>query len=156
MSPYQFQSEDFALSPTGVHLLRNGFNFKTIAYEDIRQASIQRSAEIRNAPVVLIIGILLVTFAFYQCRWVIELFEDPHTYQIDIETILLPFIPAALGIYCIYAALRRSPVLIVKEAGRTYRLRLRATVKESQTAEMERLLKTYLVSTLEIDPSVML
>lgn len=94
MSQYQFQSEDFGLSDNGVHLLRSQFNFKTIRYEEVKRATIERSSEIKNAALILLLGILLASFAFYQARWVIELFTTPSTTTIHIESIVLPVIPA--------------------------------------------------------------
>ena len=104
MSLYQFQFEDFALSDGGVHLLRNKFNFKTIRYEEIKIATIERSAEIKNASLTLLLGISLICFSIYQSRYIVELFTNPQVHNIYIETIVLPIIPTFLGIYCIYAA----------------------------------------------------
>src|ERR1700733_8471085 len=98
MSPYQFQLQDFALSDNGVHLLRNRFNFKTIKYEEIKSATIKKTTEIRNASLILAFGIALLCFAFYQCRWIVELFTNPQVYKIYIETIIIPIFPAFLGV----------------------------------------------------------
>jgi hypothetical protein len=155
MPAYQFQTEDFALSPDGVHLLRNQFNFKTIAYKEIRQARIERSVEIRNAPVIFCIGILLVAFAFYQTRWVIWLFNDPRTFHIDITSILLPIIPLLLGSYCLYVSVRKGPVLRLQEGTRVHKLRLRPAVKENLTAELERCMAAQLGPAFEVDRSAL-
>jgi len=147
MNPYQFQSEDFALSADGVHLLRNRYNFKTITYDEINEAVIERSAEIRNAPVTLILGILMVLFAFYQSRWVIGLFIHPEG-TIYIESIVLPVIPAFLGIYCIYIAIRKGPMLRLETETKSHKMRLRSFFKNDQSIELEKYLAQHLGSRL--------
>jgi hypothetical protein len=155
MPSYQFQTEDFALSSDGVHLLRNQFNFKTIGYNDIRQARIERSVEIRNAPAIFCIGILLVAFAFYQTRWVVWLFNDPRTFHIDIISIVLPIIPLLLGSYCLYASIRKGPVLRLEEGSRVHKLRLRPVVKKNLTAELERYMGAQLGPAFQVDRSAL-
>lgn len=154
MSLYHFQFEDFALSDKGVHLLRNRFNFKTITYGQISKAIVTRSAEIRNAVLILILGVAMVCFAFYQSRWVIGLFNDPQVYHIYIESLILPIVPACLGIYCIYSALRKGPILILKEGKKTYRLRLRAAVRKGQGYDFESYLDKQLGARLFIAESI--
>jgi len=47
MTPSQFQSDDFSLSETGIHLLRNNFNFKTLSYAEITRARVTWSVRLR-------------------------------------------------------------------------------------------------------------
>lgn len=151
MAPYQFQTEDFALSPQGVHLLRNQYNFRTIAYENIREARIERSTEIRNAPVIFSIGIAMIAFAFYQTRWVMERFTDSRPGPISDLSILLPVIPFLLGAWCLYAAIRKGPILRLEEGNRIHKLRLRSAVKRKLTTELEDCLRKYLGPAFRVD-----
>lgn len=98
MTPSQFQSADFSLSETGIHLLRNNFNYKTLSYGEITRARMTRSTEIRNAPIILCLGIAMVAFGFFQGANIVSLFIDPSQYHIYIETILRPVIPGFLGV----------------------------------------------------------
>jgi hypothetical protein len=154
MSLYQFQLEDFALSDSGVHLLRNRFNFKTIEYEEIKSATIEKATEIRNASLILILGVSFVCFAFYQCRWITELFTNPQIYTISIEAIVLPVIPAFLGFYCIFIALKKGPVLKLEERNKKYKLRLRSVVKNNLLLEFEKYLRSKLGMKLTVDGSM--
>ena len=154
MSPYRFQLQDFALSDNGAHLLRNRFNFKTIDYEEIKSATIERATEIKNASLVLAFGIALICFAFYQCRWIVELFTNPQVYKIYIETIIIPILPAFLGVYCIYIAMRKGPVLILEEGNKKYKLRLRSVVKNNLAPEFEKYLRSKLGMKLTVDGSM--
>jgi len=154
MSQYQYQFGDFALSDSGVHLLRSRFNYKTLRYDEITDATIKRTTEIKNAAVILVFGIALVGFAFFQGRMVIGLFNDPEVGHIYIESIVLPIIPAFLGIYCIYIGLRKGPVLILEEGGRKYKLRLRSAVKKGVADEFERYLNLRLGRRLVVAESM--
>jgi hypothetical protein len=48
MTNYDIESKDFALSPEGIHLLRNRFNYKTIDFSDINKATFTRAADTKN------------------------------------------------------------------------------------------------------------
>ncbi|HWK08349.1 MAG TPA: hypothetical protein VNS58_32205 [Puia sp.] len=154
MSLYLYQLEDFALSDSGVHLLRNQFNFRTIGYAEIEMATIERSTEIRNAPLTLLFGILLICFSFYQCRWIVELFTNPQEHTIYIESIVLPIIPAFLGVYCTYIALKKGPVLKLEEGKKKHKLRLRSLAKNNLSFEFERYLNKQLGTKLQVDISL--
>jgi hypothetical protein len=154
MSIYKFQLEDFALSDEGVHLLRNQFNFRTVGYNQINRATIERSTEIKNAPLILAIGISLVCFSFYQSRWIINSFTNPEVHRIYIETIVLPIIPAFVGIYCIYISLKKAPILKLEEGSRKYKLRLKSVIKNNQAFEFANYLNQHLGSKVNVDASM--
>ncbi len=117
-------------------------------------AYVDRTTEIKNTAVVMILGVAMVCFAFYQSRWVIGLFTDPGVYQISIESILLPIIPAFLGIYCIYTSAKKGPVLIVEEGTRKYKLRLHTVVKNNLASDFEDYLTRQLGARLAIAKSM--
>ena len=154
MSIYKFQLEDFALSDQGVHLLRNQFNFKTIGYDQINRATIERSTEIKNAPLILAIGISLVCFSFYQSRWIIDSFTNPEVHRIYIETIVLPIIPAFVGIYCLYISLKKGPLLKLEESNKKHKLRIKAVIKNNQAFEFGNFLHQHLASKINVDESM--
>jgi len=56
MNNYDFTSKDFALSAEGVHLLRNGFNHKTISFYDVEKATFKRAADTKNVGLTLMQG----------------------------------------------------------------------------------------------------
>jgi hypothetical protein len=93
MNTYDFESTDFALSMQGVHLLRSGFNYKTIDYPDIDKATIKRTREIKNVILSMTFGFFLFAFAILQTLDVINIFNDPNVHTIYIESIILPLFP---------------------------------------------------------------
>jgi hypothetical protein len=154
MLPYHFQSEDFALSEDGIHLLRNKFNFKTISYDQVTNATMQKAVEIKRPMVILVAGILMLVFAVKQILWVFWMFNNPHESRIYIESIVVPVIPGLLGIYCVYSAIRKGPVLTVAADKATYKLRLRAIEKGNQLPELTKYLDAKLKLRLHISPSI--
>ena len=132
MTAYQFEGKDFALSNEGIHLLRSRYNFKTIQFQQVEQAVIKRGTEVSNAFVALVLGVLLTLFAFYQARIVVNFFLDPQPGTIHIETIVLPVIPALLGIYLIYISTRRGPILTVRSKEGNRKMRLREFQKSNE------------------------
>jgi hypothetical protein len=133
---YEFQTTDFALSQKGIHLLRSGHNYKTIEYHEINNAKFRHAPEIKNVFLSLIIGIVLIAFAILQIIYVIRLFKDPKVYHIDIETIVLPVLPAIVGFYLIYIAVKKGPILIIDAGNKRYKLRLRDFIKKSKMYEV--------------------
>ena len=63
MSDYKYRTDEFGLSETGVHLLRNNYNYKTINYEDITLLEIKHGKLFSNWLVVLLIGAGLIAFS---------------------------------------------------------------------------------------------
>lgn len=131
MSIYSFESTDFALSDKGIHLLRSGYNYKTIEYNMVDKATIKRGAEINNVNLCLVIGICLFGFAIMQTRLVINLFNDPSVTKIYIESIVLPVLPGLVGIYLVYIAVKKGIVLIIETGSKEYKLRLRDFIKDN-------------------------
>lgn len=128
MSHYTFETSAFGLSDEGLHLLRSGYNYKTIAYHDIRKVTLKRAAAIKNVLLVLLLGVALLVFAIYQAIRVYESFSSPDVHTIAIESILLPVLPLFLGNYCMYVALKRTSILLVRYKGGRKKLPLKAIV----------------------------
>ena len=132
MNTYDFEATDFALSPEGLHLLRSRYNYKTIRYQEIEKATVKRASEYKNTMLCLILGILLVVFALFEIIYVIQLFLNPRVHVIYIESILLPILPGFIGIYLIYIATKKGPVLIIESGSKKRKLRLRDFTKDNK------------------------
>jgi len=141
MNNYDIQSKDFALSPQGIHLLRNRFNYKTINYDDIRKAAFARAVETKNVVITLIVRILLITFAVYNAIGVYENFHDPTVHRIYIESIVLPVLPVLLGLYCIYIAVKKVPSLLIELENQKHKLSIQDIYKAGQVQVLETYLK---------------
>jgi hypothetical protein len=144
MSTYDFELTDFALSNNGIHLLRNRFNFKTIGFHDVDSIILKKGAETKNIVLCLVIGISLLIFAFFQAIGMYESINDPTVNRIYIEELILPFLPALIGGYCIYISLKKAPILYVKSGKETHRLRLKEVIKNDKTEVLKLYLKAKL------------
>ena len=141
MTNYDFESKDFALSPQGVHLMRNRFNYKTINFHDVYQATFTRGVETKKPVFTLIAGVLLIAFAVYQSISVYEDFHDPNVSQIYIESIAATVLPTLVGFYCIYIAIKKVPLLIIELNDEKHKLSLQDIINSGRLHVLETYLK---------------
>jgi hypothetical protein len=136
VSNYTFETASFGLSDEGVHLLRSGYNYKTLPYPDIRKATLKRGVAIKNWLLVLLLGIGLISFAVYQAAHLYHLFMDPNTHTVFIQSIILPVLPLILGNYCFYVSLKRTTILKMKYRGGKTKLSLKTIVINNETEQL--------------------
>lgn len=141
MDAYDFKTNDFALSNQGIHLLRSGFNYKTIEYEQIEKATIRWTTEIKNVFLSMLFSILLLAFAISQSFYLIKAFNDPNVHRIYIESIVLPVLPGLVGAYLLYVANKKGLVLIVEAWQRQQKLRMNDFLKNGKAGEVSAYLK---------------
>jgi hypothetical protein len=132
---YTYEAEKFAVSDNGLHLLRNRFNYETIAWNTIDTLEVRDGKDLRNWLWVLFVGVALAGYAIYDIFYILFIFNDPNVHEIYAERLVLPVIPLALGLYSIIIALRNTRVMVIKGATKTYFLSLRYLIKSSQYAE---------------------
>ena len=154
MNTYDFEATDFALSTQGVHLLRSGFNYKTVQYTEIDKATIKRAREIKNVFLSMIFGTCLLVFAILQIMFVIGLFKNPNVHKIYIESIILPLLPGLFGIYLLYIANKKGLILIIETGSKIRKLRLSDFVKDNNTSKLINYLNTQLSNRLEVPESI--
>ena len=140
MTNFDIESTDFALSAQGIHLLRNRFNYKTISFYDVNKATFTRAVETKNVVITLIAGTLLLAFAVYEATGVYEDFYDPAVRHIYVESIMLPVLPLLLGLYCIYIAVKKVPLLLIELNGEKHKLSLK-NIDAGRMAVLETFLK---------------
>ena len=110
-SRYDFETSEFGIDQTEVHLLRNGYNYKSYPLSDIRSVEIRKGPEVGNWLIVLILGLGLLGFAFYTIFGLWRFFKSSAT-RISIQQIILPLFPLIIGIYCTLTALKRTKVIV--------------------------------------------
>lgn len=137
MTQYLFETDDFALSEEGIHLLRNKFNFKTITYEEISKASIAREVEIKRPFIIFCLGAAMFVFAFKQTNLLLDwLSNHPRGERIHAESILLPVFPGLLGAYCLFIALKKGPMFTIEEGSAKHKLRLSSFFNNRKSNEL--------------------
>lgn len=151
VSHYTFETARFGLSDEGLHLLRNGHNYKTLAYRDIRRAILKKGVAIKNWLLVLLLGIGLIAFAVYQASHLYHLFMNPGDHTVSIASTLLPALPLLLGNYCIYVSLKRTTILKVKYRGGRAKLPLDELVSNNDALLLTNFLQEKLGSHFQVE-----
>lgn len=132
MAQYLFTTDDFAISETGIHLLRSRFNYRTVPFHEIKSMRITKGKETHNWWLVLIIGSIMIWFGVYLSVGAIKVlfWGNPTPRQAGI--IYLLFIPV-IGAYFVYRALETGPLLRIECLnGEKRNLRLRQLMKENK------------------------
>ncbi len=148
MAPHDITTTDFALSENGIHLLRDGYNYKTIGWHSIDKAIIKNGPEIKNPFLSLAAGLALIILAGMKAISLYWDFTDPALHRIYIESILLPLFPALIGVYFLYACFKKGLILQVEESRSVCRLRLSELEKQNGLAGLKSYLHQKLSSKL--------
>lgn len=151
VSKYTFQTASFGLSDEGIHLLRSGYNYKTLPYPDIRKATLKRGVTIKNWLIILVSGMALMGFAVYQSAHVYRQFLDPTVPAVHLESIVLPLLPLLLGNYCIYISLKRTTILKVKYRGGKTKLSLKNIVINNEADQLAAFLQDKLGTRFRVE-----
>ncbi|MBL0743885.1 hypothetical protein [Chryseolinea lacunae] len=130
---YAFETDLFAVSDNGIHLLRSGYNYETIPFAKVTSARIARGKELHNWGIVLAIGLALLAFAVYYVLRMVIVVGNDEVDRIYIEAIVVPVIPAMLGAYCVYSSMRQGLLLTIgTTAGKKHKLPLGELVKHDR------------------------
>ncbi len=145
MPPYHFQTPEFGISDTGIHLLRGGYNHETIQFADVATAEIKRGKEFKNWLILLVFSNGVIGFAIVFAWRLYHFFQLEYVSRIYAREFLVPVIPLLVGGYCLYLSLRNGVVLrIVTNDGKNKIFMLRDLVKANQMPAVIALLRKQL------------
>lgn len=114
MTNYHFETKEFGISDTGIHLLRSRFNYETIEFTQLESLRVEKGKELNNWVVVLIIGLALVSFGVYYCLRMYDILDTGAVRVVNIEELLVPLLPLLMGGYCVYSSTRNGIILRVR------------------------------------------
>jgi hypothetical protein len=141
MTTYNFQTGEFGISNHGVHLLRSGFNYKTITFSELKRIKIEKGKELHNWWLVFIMGAALIGVGVYLSLGAITILIEGNVSPRHAKMILLLLIPVAGG-YFVYNSFQTGLVLkIYCVNGDKDMFPLREIVKEGKLKEFKRFLK---------------
>jgi hypothetical protein len=121
MTNYLFETGDFGVSETGIHLLRNRFNYRTFEYDQIEELIVDRGHQASRWILSLAIGIFFLLAAFYFIfRMVDYRMNGEDVVHVPVEQVVIPILPLLLGTYGIYNALKTGYILKVAINGKTH------------------------------------
>ncbi|MGC3946417.1 MAG: hypothetical protein QM762_18165 [Chryseolinea sp.] len=110
MATYYFKTEEFGISDEGFHLLRSGFNYKTIMFSEITRIRIERGKELHNWWLVLILGLGLLALGVYMSLGAIRILLRENLSPRHAKLSLLLLIPVVGG-YFVYNSFQTGLVI---------------------------------------------
>jgi hypothetical protein len=138
---YDFETDQFGISKDSIHLLRNRYNFKTIDFSKIDSIEIKKGKDLKNWILVLLIGLGLLCFVFYDLIRIYEYYQE--SFIIQIERLLIPLFPFLLGLYSVMISFRKSQIMIVTHGNKKYYFSLRQMVKANTFDQFSLTIKDY-------------
>tara|TARA_R110001592_G_scaffold40359_1_gene132586 strand:- start:3061 stop:3492 length:432 start_codon:yes stop_codon:yes gene_type:complete len=136
MANYLFQSRDFGITESGIHLLRNGYNYKSLPFSDISSVEITRGNVLKNRIFLILTGSGMLLFACYHFFRIYVFFNTAVGESFNIEEILIPFFLLTLGAYILYAAIKQELILKVYTEQQ-----FKFSIKDLDTVELSSYLK---------------
>ncbi|MFL9481578.1 hypothetical protein ACI6Q2_02295 [Chitinophagaceae bacterium LWZ2-11] len=123
MTDYKFETDQFGLSDTKIHLLRSRFNYDNIELSTVDKIIIDKGRQVNNWFLLLMVGLLLFTFGLFTASKVIyEYFFANNFTRFYVEQFVLPVLPFLTGAFCLYFSFKIGPVLTIKFNDKTKRL----------------------------------
>ena len=110
MSHYQFTTREFGISEEGFHLLRSGYNYKTIAFADTQSIAIGTGKQISNRLVALAFGIGLISVGLYVLFYACYAFYEGKV-RVYVEQFAFAIIPLIVGIYALVMSLKKGTII---------------------------------------------
>ncbi|BDD08884.1 hypothetical protein FUAX_13160 [Fulvitalea axinellae] len=126
---YDFRTKEFGLTDEGVHLLRNGFNYKTLPFGELESLRISEGKDSNNWVLVLAVGLGCVGGSLYGMYMLYNFLTSPWPGKINIEVIISVFILLMFGGYMVYFSLKSGPLILISHKGKRYKFPLRELVK---------------------------
>jgi hypothetical protein len=119
MGLYKFETGQFGISESGIHLLRSGYNYETIAFDTLEEIRIKKGRQISNWGLALLFGaVCTVVGLFVAYRVLHEWFLGNNIRTFYVQQFVFPIFPLLLGIYSIVVSLKIDFVIVVKINGK--------------------------------------
>lgn len=115
MNNYLFQSTDFAVSDNGIHLLRSGFSYKTIRWNEVDSIKIRKGKELNNSWIIFPLGLILLIAGTYLTIRAVDILVHKEPADRYIKMLLFLLIPF-IGIYFVNNSMRTGIMMRVNYA----------------------------------------
>ena len=115
MNNYLFQSTEFAVSDNGIHLLRSGFNYKTIRWSEVDSIKIKKGKELNNSWIIFLLGLILLTAGVYLTIRTVDILVHKEHAERYIKMLLFLLIPV-IGVYFVYNSMKTGIIMSVNYA----------------------------------------
>ena len=150
MTNYNFRTTEFGISDIGIHLLRSGFNYRTITFSEIDRLRIEKGKEIHNWWLVFILGAALIGYGVYLSIGMIKALIEGNISARQARMIFLLLIPVAGG-YFVYNSVQAGLVLrMYCSNGDKDMFPLREIIKDNKLEEFKTYLKDKIGTRVQI------
>jgi hypothetical protein len=112
MNNYLFQSAEFAVSDNGIHLLRSGFNYKTIRWGEVDSIKIRKGKELNNSWIIFLFGLIVLTTGAYLTIRTVDILVHKEPAERYVKMLLFLLIPV-IGVYFVYNSMRTGIIMSV-------------------------------------------
>lgn len=140
MSHYQFTTREVGISEEGFHLLRSGYNYKTIAFADTQSIEIGTGKQISNPLVALVFGIGLISVGLYVLVSACYAFYEGKV-RVYVEQFAFAIIPVFVGTYSLVMSLKKGSIITFTVAGKKTVLPIDEWRKSGQLEDLIRFLE---------------
>jgi hypothetical protein len=148
MDKYYFTTSEFGVSDNGVHLLRSGYNYRTINYSEIKRARIIKGKELDNWFIIFLIGLTMLVAGLFLTFRLIDTLMTAEVTRAGLRLGYLFFIPV-VGAFFVYQSFQTGLLLKLEFTdNRTSKFPLRQIVKADRLNEFQKLFKEKLESRL--------
>jgi hypothetical protein len=110
MATYLFETSEFGVSDSGIHLLRSGFNYQTIRWTEINSIKIEKGKELHNWAIILMFGLVIFIVGIYLSIRTIDILIHKDNAVRNAKMILFLLIPC-VGAYFVYNSLQTGTLL---------------------------------------------
>jgi len=140
MNNYLFQSTEFAVSDNGIHLLRSGFNYKTIRWSEVDSIKIRKGKELNNSWIIFLLGLILLTTGVYLTIRTVDILVHKEHAERYIKMLLFLLIPV-IGVYFVYNSMRTGIIMSVNYAAhKTEMFPLNEIIRQNRLNEFKSLM----------------
>lgn len=143
---FQFETDEFGVSSDGIHLLRNGFNYRTVLWKEVRIARITKGKEAHNWLILFFIGVVILFFSVDTIFQVSETFLYKGLNMQSARLIFSLVMMSLLGVFFVINSIRSGTLLILEARALNIKLPLGPIVQEKRLTEFKRFLKSHLRS----------
>jgi hypothetical protein len=141
MNAYKFETSDLGISDEGLHLLRSGYNYKTLPFTDIYSIKLSKGRLTKNWKASFIFGSLLLLLGIYSATRLFVFFNSPGGGSIYIQEVLIPLFPFLTGVYCLYISLQKGEVLVAEVKGKKETFPVTAIEKKGELPDLKNFLQ---------------
>lgn len=145
MSKYKFTTREFAVSNEGFHLLRSGYNYKTIAFADVQSMMIGRGKQISNWLMALLFGIALISVGLYVLVYACYAFYLGKV-TVYVEQFAFAAIPVFIGAYSLFMALKKGAIIELTMANKKESFPIDEWRKSGQLEALDHFLENHVLS----------